>query len=1085
MRRTGKNATEKLECIVHFSKRIHPKTTVQDGDWQVCLVDIEKVIDGIPYMYRDVNLIGNMVAMTDKYNTSYRIIGILQPNERYGGMQYNVVYSQEVYVFDTYNKQVAFLNCILTQKQLNNLIKAYPQNPIKPLEDRDLNALTKVSGIGERTAYKLITRFESCRDKGKAYVELATYGITATMINKLVEHYESPDIAVAKIKENPYLLIEDVTGIGFSKADEIALKGGLDKFDWKRCKAYIIHYFRERASEGHSFVLYDELVDAVEQELEGMPYESIQEAMRNLEKEGKIWFKDTGDDILVALKYYYMLESNVAKHLKRLMEAPSNLDINEEEAMRRIGEQEAKQGWKFTEQQLEGIFTAMNNNVTIIRGYGGCVDCDTEFFNGYEWKRIADYKVGDKVLQYNKDGSATLVVPKKYVKYEEDIMYHFATKYGTDQCLSLEHRVVYRTSKGNLHVKPFHEVLKDHNNCKSGFTGKFYTTFDYNDGVGIDKTDDEIRLQIAYMADGHFSNNTNYCRMNLKKKRKQQRLEQLLHKLNIDYNCVEKDDGFKVYTFYAMNREKEFESYWYNCTQHQFEVVCDEVLHWDGSTINKDRFCSNSKKTVDFIQFAFATVGKRCNILVDDRIGQKHSNNNDYTYKNKNYYFSVTNRNMVGIGGFHEGQTKTPIVPVKTKDGYKYCFEVDSSMLVLRRNGKIFITGNTGKSSCVTGLLACADEDYRFKQCALSGKASVNLTDITGQEGYTIHRLLEVDPITGRFNHNECFPLLTDLVILDEGSMVDVALFESLIQAIPTGAKLIILGDTNQLESIGVGNILLDMIDSGEVPVVTFDKVHRQGAKSAIIGESIKIAQGQKPVGYGWEGTNVLGELKDLKYIGFTCDRDSKKPTIDLIMKEFKTLYNECKDISQIAVIVPTRERGTGCLPINILIQDYVLPPLEKRGFYCNCGGYDIYKGDKVINLKNARPRPNQAIVSAPIYNGNMGEVIEVGFDYLKVDFYNIGEVYIYKSHLENIALGYAITVHKSQGSTIPYTISAIDFSHFSMLTRQLVYTTMTRAKKKCVMIFETNALIKAINTNKITQKDTFLYYFLTGELEM
>ena len=762
MRRTGKNATEKLECIVHFSKRIHPKTTVQDGDWQVCLVDIEKVIDGIPYMYRDVNLIGNMVAMTDKYNTSYRIIGILQPNERYGGMQYNVVYSQEVYVFDTYNKQVAFLNCILTQKQLNNLIKAYPQNPIKPLEDRDLNALTKVSGIGERTAYKLITRFESCRDKGKAYVELATYGITATMINKLVEHYESPDIAVAKIKENPYLLIEDVTGIGFSKADEIALKGGLDKFDWKRCKAYIIHYFRERASEGHSFVLYDELVDAVEQELEGMPYESIQEAMRNLEKENKIWFKDTGDDILVALKYYYMLESNVAKHLKRLMEAPSNLDINEEEAMRRIGEQEAKQGWKFTEQQLEGIFTAMNNNVTIIRGYGG-----------------------------------------------------------------------------------------------------------------------------------------------------------------------------------------------------------------------------------------------------------------------------------------------------------------------------------TGKSSCVTGLLACADEDYRFKQCALSGKASVNLTDITGQEGYTIHRLLEVDPITGRFNHNEYFPLLTDLVILDEGSMVDVALFESLIQAIPTGAKLIILGDTNQLESIGVGNILLDMIDSGEVPVVTFDKVHRQGAKSAIIGESIKIAQGQKPVGYGWEGTNVLGELKDLKYIGFTCDRDSKKPTIDLIMKEFKTLYNECKDISQIAVIVPTRERGTGCLPINILIQDYVLPPLEKRGFYCNCGGYDIYKGDKVINLKNARPRPNQAIVSAPIYNGNMGEVIEVGFDYLKVDFYNIGEVYIYKSHLENIALGYAITVHKSQGSTIPYTISAIDFSHFSMLTRQLVYTTMTRAKKKCVMIFETNALIKAINTNKITQKDTFLYYFLTGELEM
>lgn len=1084
--------TKTIDCTVKFAKRIYPKrVSGEDGDWQVCLVDIVSVNEGVPYCKRGVSIVGNMVWLTDEYDSEYRIVGDLTESTKYGGLQYIVTYSQEIYEFDTYEKQVTFLDYILTEKQLNNLIKEYPQNPIKPLEDHDMNGLMKVSGIGVATATKLLQRFDACKDKGKAYIELSSYGLTKNMIDKIIMSYGSPDVAVSKIKDNPYTLIEDIDGIGFKKADEIALNGGYDSKGWKRCRAFIVDFFKDEANKGNSFTTYDNILDAIDGTLgSDFPDEVIHIAMRSLEKSNTIWSKEVGETTLVALKRYYDLEVSIAKHLERLINAPSNLKVDREVAILKIKEQEARQGWEFTRQQLEGIFTAMDNNVTIIRGYGGCVDCDTEFFNGYEWKRIADYKVGDKVLQYNKDGSATLVVPKKYVKYEEDIMYHFATKYGTDQCLSWEHRVVYRTSKGNLHVKPFHEVLKDHNNCKSGFTGKFYTTFNYNDGVGIDKTDDEIRLQIAYMADGHFSNNTNYCRMNLKKKRKQQRLEQLLHKLNIDYNCVEKDDGFKVYTFYAMNREKEFESYWYNCTQHQFEVVCDEVLHWDGSTVNKDRFCSNSKKTVDFIQFAFATVGKRCNVLVDDRIGQKHSNNNDYTYKNKNYYFSVTNRNMVGIGGFHEGQTKTPIVPVKTKDGYKYCFEVDSSMLVLRRNGKIFITGNTGKSSCVTGLLACAPKTYNFKQCALSGKASVNLTDITGEEGYTIHRLLGVNPETGGFSHDKYNTLDTDLVILDEGSMVDVPLFEALIQAIPTGAKLIILGDTNQLESIGVGNLLLDMIDSGVVPVMTFDEVHRQGAKSAIIGESIKIAKGIQPVKFRWEGTSILGELKDLKYIGFNCKKEEQKPTIDLIFDEYKSMYKECKDISKISVVVPTKERGSGCLPINKMIQDYVLPKEELRGLGFKVGSnessYVIYKGDKVINLKNARPKVDgSGVVDKCIYNGNMGEVIEVGYDYLIIDFYNIGEVTVRGSQLEQIALGYAITVHKSQGSTIPYTIFALDYTHYAMLTRQLVYTGLTRAKNKCTMIFETGALFQAIKTNKIVEKDTFLYYFLTNELEI
>ena len=761
--------TKTIDCTVKFAKRIYPKrVSGEDGDWQVCLVDIVSVNEGVPYCKRGVSIVGNMVWLTDEYDSEYRIVGDLTESTKYGGLQYIVTYSQEIYEFDTYEKQVTFLDYILTEKQLNNLIKEYPQNPIKPLEDHDMNGLMKVSGIGVATATKLLQRFDACKDKGKAYIELSSYGLTKNMIDKIIMSYGSPDVAVSKIKDNPYTLIEDIDGIGFKKADEIALNGGYDSKGWKRCRAFIVDFFKDEANKGNSFTTYDNILDAIDGKLgSDFPDEVIHIAMRSLEKSNTIWSKEVGETTLVALKRYYDLEVSIAKHLERLINASSNLKVDREVAILKIKEQEARQGWEFTRQQLEGIFTAMDNNVTIIRGYGG-----------------------------------------------------------------------------------------------------------------------------------------------------------------------------------------------------------------------------------------------------------------------------------------------------------------------------------TGKSSCVTGLLACAPKTYNFKQCALSGKASVNLTDITGEEGYTIHRLLGVNPETGGFSHDEYNTLDTDLVILDEGSMVDVPLFEALIQAIPTGAKLIILGDTNQLESIGVGNLLLDMIDSGVIPVMTFDEVHRQGAKSAIIGESIKIAKGIQPVKFRWEGTSILGELKDLKYIGFNCKKDEQKPTIDLIFDEYKSMYKECKDISKISVVVPTKERGSGCLPINIMIQDYVLPKEELRGIGFKVGSnessYVIYKGDKVINLKNARPKVDgSGVVDKCIYNGNMGEVVEVGYDYLVIDFYNIGEVTVRGSQLEQIALGYAITVHKSQGSTIPYTIFALDYTHYAMLTRQLVYTGLTRAKNKCTMIFETGALFQAIKTNKIVEKDTFLYYFLTKELEI
>ena len=765
-RQITKDSPKDIVEVVEFVKRIYPrKGRIKDGDWQV--VKVKSVEKGDTFV-----IVGTMVAMTDEYDTQYKIGGKLSYSDRTEEWQYTIYYSQELYEFKTKEDTEVFLSFFLTDTQLNNFLSVFP-NPIEVLERGDINELMQIKQVGIKTAENILTRYNACKDKGKAYVELGKYGLSQNIIDRLVNRYNSPEIAIEKINSNPYILVNEVRGVGFKKADEIALKTGIDPNSVERGVAFITYYFRVCAEEGDSYIDFEELLDAVDEYLGDYSDDSLDEAMLTLKNKGDLWYKDYDDCTLIAHSYYFNIEKEICNHIKRLMSYPSNVQLNREQAMVRIKAKEEAQGWSYTERQLEGIFATMENNVTIITGYGG-----------------------------------------------------------------------------------------------------------------------------------------------------------------------------------------------------------------------------------------------------------------------------------------------------------------------------------TGKTSAVTGMLACTDEGYDFKQCALSGKASANLTDVTGVEGSTIHSLLRYDSVTGDFMVNEHNPLDTDLVILDEGSMVDMELALALLKAIPNGAKLIILGDTNQLESIGAGNLLMDLIDSEVVPTIVFDKVHRQGAKSAIKTESIKVAEGKQLTKTTWTGESLLGELKDLKYIGFNNNKGQARPTIDLVMTEFKKLYKEAKDIKDIAVILPTKASGSSCHTVNLLIQDYVLPKNKGKGIELGDEQhpFTVYVGDKIINLRNNKKAYNYENVDGsykvekvikPIFNGNMGEVIDIINDEtILVDFYNIGEVIVDAKQIQHIALGYAITIHKAQGSTIPYVVGAVDYTHYSMLNRQLIYTLMSRAKTKLSFIFESKALSKAISTNYVTKKRTFLYHLLVGELE-
>ena len=375
---------------------------------------------------------------------------------------------------------------------------------------------------------------------------------------------------------------------------------------------------------------------------------------------------------------------------------------------------------KYQQAILDGFKNTKDN--MLINALAGCVDCDTEYFNGIEWVRIADYKEGDKVLSYNIDTKeAFLDYPKLYHKYPCEHLWHFETKYGLDQCLSDEHRMLcytYQSAK-KLSFINFLDFKQKHENNKCGYYGQFETTFNYS-GNRIDLTDQEIRLMVAVIADGSFYyqakndwDSYDRCRFHIKKDRKKERLRKLLKEAGYQWEeKVSSAEGYIDFYIDAPRREKVFtKDYWYNCDQHQLQVIFDEVWYWDGDFLNansktKKRFFTNIKETADFIQFVCSSCGYRATIQEYNRIGKSHiTDNKIYEYKTMEYCVIATQRHKIGMSRRTDlGKEKVQIQPYKTKDGYKYCFTMPLGTLILRRNNKIFITGNSGKTFLLVEL---------------------------------------------------------------------------------------------------------------------------------------------------------------------------------------------------------------------------------------------------------------------------------------------------------------------------------------------------------------------------------------------
>ena len=429
--------------------------------------------------------------------------------------------------------------------------------------------------------------------------------------------------------------------------------------------------------------------------------------------------------------------------------------------------------------------------------------------------------------------------------------------------------------------------------------------------------------------------------------------------------------------------------------------------------------------------------------------------------------------------GYDYNETLLKSEWVYPSDGAKYCFTMPSHMWVSRYHGCDVVTGNSGKSSVLNAITKIIQHyQVGIEQCALSGRASSNLTDITGLVGKTIHRLLGYVPGSDRFAHTERHQLPVGMYVVDEAAMVGGELFLSFLQAIPTGSMLVLVGDVAQLDPIGGAAVFKDCISSRYVPVAELRELHRQAKMSGIVDQSLQISYGKSIVKSDFCGTEVRGSLHDFKIV---CENDSAFLFPD-VLKEYKNLIASGINPHDIQVLSPLRSRGgLCCATLNAALQKIANPKSMFDGLHYrytdNKTEYDVVyrEGDRVIVTRNNYSALTTKGEKCAVFNGNIGYVKSVDKDKMTISLTEQGDVVYSMKELTGLQLAYAATVHKFQGTGVPYVIFALDMSAYRLLSRELIYTALTRAKKYCCVVADPQAIVTGARISSVSHKSTWL----------
>ncbi|MEB3220979.1 MAG: ATP-dependent RecD-like DNA helicase [Candidatus Sericytochromatia bacterium] len=379
----------------------------------------------------------------------------------------------------------------------------------------------------------------------------------------------------------------------------------------------------------------------------------------------------------------------------------------------------------------------------------------------------------------------------------------------------------------------------------------------------------------------------------------------------------------------------------------------------------------------------------------------------------------------------------------------------------------LVITGGpgVGKTTLLKAILTILQaKGARPQLCAPTGRAAKRLAESTGLEAKTIHRLLEVNPADGQFRRNERSPLPSDMLVVDEASMIDVPLMHQLLRAVRPEAAVLLVGDVDQLPSVGPGQVLRDVIASGAVPVVRLTEVFRQAASSRIVSTAHAFNQGQLPP------FPAKGEASDLYFVPGEDATSIARLVVDLVQRHVPRRFG-LDPIRDVQVLCPMNRGEAGARGLNLALQEALNPPgpgsVERFGSRFSVG-------DKVMQIENNHDQE--------VYNGDIGLVSAIDLEQqaLTVTFDGRPVTYAF-GELDELVLAYATTIHKSQGSEYPAVVMPVAMQHFTMLKRNLVYTGVTRGKQLVVLVGQRKALAIAVRGAQVERRWSKLAERLAG----
>lgn len=946
------------------------------------------------------------------------------------GMSYNVLDVPSMKLKDlkelTYEEKYDILrDCTSSDRIATNILEAYP-NYIELVVENGAEVIdtSKIAGVGEvynkaytRTLVSKFKYYTLCHNE-----KLKPYEITIKEAKDLYSVHPKTGDIIKAFKENPYYELIEICGRSLSRTDKMLRTIRPDLIDsTQRTEALLMEILKRNEYDGNTRLNGSVLYTVVKNDDNYVGFKNLIPKLKDVASESElIYFDDKSCDL--SLMSTYIAECNINSFVREKIKESPIIDDSLIEKYRNLD------GSELSDEQLNAVRNFNKYSFTLLTGSAGCVDKDTEFFNGYEWKKISDYQQGDMVLQYTKDGRAELVRPNAYIKLPCDTMYFFKNN-GTSQMLSDDHNMIFDDNHSLLEMKTSDFVKSFNDDTFDTDRLKFRTAFLY-DGAGIDLTDDEIKTMCEVMCE---------------------------RKGRVSFNP----------------------KYWHDCSQRQLQIVCGNILQYDNSiTVNgRTRFYTKNKQTADFVQFAFSSCGYRATINLYDNI---------FDRKTVEYEVTITKETLIGLS------KKTEIKKVETVDGYKYCFNVPSHMLVLRRDNRIFITGNCGKTFDTKAIINfCDDNHLSYTLLAPTGSASLRLKESTGRDAMTIHLKCLKD---GAIN--------TDVLLVDESSMVDLPTFNMMLNCIQNpDIRICLVGDKSQILPVGIGCVFADMINSKKVPLTELTKVFRYN-DNGILYMATNTRQGR----YCLEDKNVTHRNDDYT-IGGTYHfsevggKDIDEKILERVTDRYFKLLKKGVRQKDILILSAYNVGDCGVDRINDVIQAEVNPPSTTKKEFLIGKKTIIRVGDRVINIKNdykaltmecyEKLRNSNGMLSeedledtTTIFNGQRGVAVDVLDDgkALVCNFDN--EVIVFtKMKAKNIKLAYAISYHKSQGQESPYVISVVTPNQSRLLNRNLLYVGQTRGKKEQFDIGSIEAMKNALSIDGVERRDTWLYDLLSEDV--